>query len=119
MTRSKQEHFREWIGREISVVIDRPAGSAHPDYPALVYPVNYGYVPNTRSDVDHEEIDAYVLGPQKPLETFTGRVIGVIVREADEIKLIVSDGRSLSREDIERFVHFQEKFFSHTLLLAE
>ena len=28
----------------ITVTVDRPIGSSHPDYPSLVYPVNYGYI---------------------------------------------------------------------------
>ena len=32
------------IGETVSGVIDRPAGSRHPRYPDMIYPVNYGYV---------------------------------------------------------------------------
>ena len=32
-------------GGTVTVVVDRPLGSAHPVYPELIYPVNYGYVP--------------------------------------------------------------------------
>ena len=35
---------REWLGRRIRVVIDRPLGSTHPGG-GFDYPVNYGYVP--------------------------------------------------------------------------
>lgn len=31
------------------VVIDRPAGSRHPRYPALLYPLDYGYLDGTRA----------------------------------------------------------------------
>jgi len=31
------------------LVIDRPKGSHHPKYPALVYPVDYGFLENTTS----------------------------------------------------------------------
>jgi len=32
---------------EAEVVIDRPAGSAHPRYPNFIYPLDYGYVRGT------------------------------------------------------------------------
>jgi inorganic pyrophosphatase len=32
------------IGKVVTVIVDRPLGSAHPKYPSLIYPVNYGYV---------------------------------------------------------------------------
>lgn len=46
---------KEYLGKFIKVVIDRPIGSKHPKYD-LIYPINYGYVPNTISG-DNEEIE--------------------------------------------------------------
>ena len=40
------------------VVIDRPKGSAHPRFPHLIYPVDYGYLKNTAS-MDGEGIDVW------------------------------------------------------------
>ena len=31
------------------VIIDRPRGSAHPRYPQVIYPLDYGYLENTAS----------------------------------------------------------------------
>ena len=42
----------EFIGKEVNVIIDRPLGSSHPNYPNLIYLTNYGYVPrNTKENV--------------------------------------------------------------------
>lgn len=41
------------------VTIDRPYQSIHPDYPGIVYPINYGYVNNTMSS-DQEEMDIFI-----------------------------------------------------------
>ena len=44
--------FWEAIDRLVSesrVVIDRPKGSGHPNFPLIVYPVDYGYLSNTTS----------------------------------------------------------------------
>ena len=32
------------IGKKVSVIIDRPLGSAHPEHQGMIYPVNYGYI---------------------------------------------------------------------------
>lgn len=41
------------------IVIDRPVGSRHPRYPDFVYPLNYGYLQNTKS-TDGMELDVWV-----------------------------------------------------------
>ena len=50
--------LEEYIGKNIDVKIDRPMGSKHPKH-GFIYPVNYGYVPNTISG-DGEELYCYV-----------------------------------------------------------
>jgi inorganic pyrophosphatase len=44
---------------ERGIVIDRPRGEAHPLYPDMVYPYDYGYVPGTAA-ADGHEVDAFV-----------------------------------------------------------
>lgn len=52
---------QKYVEKIVSVVMDnRPLGYKHPKY-GFIYPVNYGYVPNTVFG-DGEELDAYVLG---------------------------------------------------------
>ena len=114
----KQNHPEHWLGKRVKVKIDRPLGSKHPDYPTSIYPVNYGYIPQTFSPADNEEIDAYVLGPKRPLKDFIGVVIAVVIRKDDEIKLIVTDGTDYSDEEIKRIIDFQEKYHQSTLIRA-
>src|SRR5262245_3255702 len=38
---------------ESEVVIDRPQGSAHPRYPELIYPLDYGYLAGTTGGDGH------------------------------------------------------------------
>ena len=53
------------IGDIVTVVVDRPLGSRHPEHPDLVYPVNYGFIPGILAG-DGEEQDAYILGVEQP-----------------------------------------------------
>ncbi|MBN2470694.1 MAG: inorganic pyrophosphatase [Anaerolineae bacterium] len=49
----------ETLVAECPIVIDRPAGSAHPRYPAYIYPLDYGYLQNTTA-ADGGGIDVWV-----------------------------------------------------------
>ena len=106
------------LGCTVKVTIDRPLGSAHPRFPDLVYPINYGYVEGTIAP-DGEAQDAYVLGVDKPIDTFCGQVIAVICRLDDiEDKWVVAPpGISFSEEEIRAATHFQEQFFSISISL--
>lgn len=107
------------IGQTVTVTVDRSLGSVHPDYPDLYYPVNYGYIENLMGG-DGDWQDAYILGVDEPLESFTGKVIAVAVRQDDnESKLVVApDGVEFSKEEIARQINFQEKYFN-TVILTE
>ena len=110
--------YSDVIGRSVSGTIDRPIGSAHPRHPEMIYPVNYGYVDGVLAG-DGAEQDVYVFGTDRPLKTFTGKVVGVLHRLNDnEDKWIVSiDGKPLSREEILKSFDFQEQFFMGELYL--
>lgn len=49
----------EYLDKTLEIKIDRPMGSKHPKH-GFIYPINYGYVPNTISG-DGEELDAYII----------------------------------------------------------
>lgn len=95
-----------------TVKMDRPLGSTHPDYPTMVYPVNYGYIPGIIAG-DNEEQDAYVLGVDTPLDEFTGRLIAIIHRRDDlEDKWVVApENITFTRQQIEEMVYFQEQYY--------
>ena len=102
---------KSYLNKIVTVKMDRPLGVKHPNH-GFVYPVNYGYIPNTVSG-DGEELDAYVLGEHKPLDTFTGRVVTIIHRTNDnDNKLVVmADGRNYSDDQIRALTEFQEQYF--------
>ena len=78
---------------------------------------NYGFIPNTVSG-DGEELDAYILGVDAPLATFTGRCIAIIHRtnDNDDKLVVVPDGQNLTNEYIEQKTAFQEQWFKHTIV---
>ena len=99
------------MGKIIGVRIDRPLGSRHPEH-GFIYTVNYGYVPGVAGQ-DGDELDAYVLSVDVPVERFTGRCIAVIQRlnDADDKLVVVPDGENLTDEQIRGLTAFQERFF--------
>ena len=106
------------IGTLVTVTVDRPLGSRHPNHPDLLYTVNYGYI-NGIIAADGEEQDVYILGVYTPLKTFRGMVIGILHRLNDvEDKWIVApEGIRLSREEILELVWFQERYFQTELFI--
>lgn len=105
------------LGKTVTVVIDRPIHSAHPEHPDMIYPVHYGYIENTLSPVDNEPLDAYVLGVSGPIKSFTGKVIAIIHRENEEDKLVVSL-KNFSKEEIVRQTWFCEQYFKSSIEMA-
>lgn len=109
---------RDFLDKLVNVVIDRPLGSRHSEkYPNHIYPINYGYVPNTISG-DNEELDCYILGVFEPLETFKGKCIAIIHRtnDNDDKLIVVPEGRNYSNEEIRALTEFQERFFESEII---
>jgi 8-oxo-dGTP pyrophosphatase MutT (NUDIX family) len=102
----------KYLGKTVKIVIDRPMGSAHPQFPELIYPVNYGYIPGTEGG-DGEEIDVYLLGVDEPVREYTAKIIGIIYREDDaENKLAAApEGVRYNQAEIAEKVYFQEKYY--------
>lgn len=107
---------KDFLGKIVKVKMDRPMGSKHPKH-GFIYPVNYGFIPNTISG-DGEELDAYVLGEFKPLDEFEGKVIAIIHRtNDDDDKLVVcNENREFTNEQIDALTEFQERFFEHEII---
>ena len=106
------------IEQIVTVIVDRPLGSCHPEHPDLIYPVNYGFVKGTLA-ADGEEQDAYIVGVYEPLSEFTGRIIAVIHRQDDvENKWVVApEGVAFTREEIIEMTFFQEQYFNSEIFM--
>ena len=72
--------------RKSEIVIDRPAGTAHPRFPDFIYSVNYGYLKNT-SSMDGGGIDVWVGSGGKQI----GAIMCVIdlMKQDSEIKILI------------------------------
>src|SRR5512133_2583375 len=103
---------KNFIDKTITITIDRPLGSKHPKFD-WTYPINYGFVPDTLSP-DGEELDAYVVGVDQPLDQFIGTCIAVIHRtndNDDKLVIVPEEKRKMTDEEIRRATEFQEKYF--------
>lgn len=107
---------KEYLGKEVTVKMDRPLGCKHPNH-GFIYPVNYGYIPNTVSG-DGEELDAYVLGEHTPLEEFKGVVIAIIhrINDNDDKLVVMKEGRNYSDDQIRALTEFQEQYFESIII---
>lgn len=107
------------IGRKVTVTVDRPLGSFHPEYPDLYYPLNYGYIQGITGG-DGEEQDAYILGVTVPVKSFSGVVIAVIHRfnDVEDKWVVVPEGCNYTETEILQQVSFQEKYFKISIIMA-
>lgn len=69
------------------IVVDRPRGSHHPDFPEFVYELDYGYLKGTTS-ADGEGIDVWI--GSDPRRQVTGALCTVdLVKHDAELKILV------------------------------
>ena len=108
--------INDYLGKNIKIKIDRPFGTKHPKH-GFIYPLNYGYVPDTISG-DGEELDAYLLGVFEPVEEFQGNCIAIIHRtnDNDDKLIIVPEGKEYSDDAIDALTEFQEQYFEHVII---
>lgn len=109
-------NHKEYLGKELNIVIDRELGSKHPEY-GFIYPVNYGYVPGTISG-DGEELDCYLLGVFEPVKTYKGKCIAIVHRlnDDDDKLIVVPENKEYSDDAINALVEFQERYFEHIIV---
>ena len=112
----EKANAKDYLGKEVSIEIDRPMGTRHPKH-GFIYMINYGFISNTISG-DGEELDAYLVGEFEPVEKSSGKVIAIIHRtNDDDDKLIVSkDNKEYSDDAIRALTEFQERYFESIII---
>lgn len=111
---------KSMLGKIVKVTVDRPMGSFHPKHQNLYYPVNYGYIEGIPAP-DGEEQDVYILGVDRPVKGFTGRIIAV-VRRSDDVEekwVAAPEDMSFTREQIQEQIFFQEQYFQSEIILLD
>ena len=91
---------KKYLGQIVEVTIDRQLGTKHPKWD-FIYAVNYGYIEGVKAP-DGEDLDAYVLKVETPVEKFSGKVVAIVHRlDNDDDKLVVvPDGQDVTDEEI-------------------
>ena len=70
-----------------SIVIERPQGPSHPDYPDVVYPLDYGYLKSTLTS-DLGGIDVWIGGGTQ--RELTAIICTIDLKKRDlELKLLI------------------------------
>lgn len=106
-----------YLEKTVTVVVDRPIGFHHVTKGIhLDYTINYGFLPGVTGG-DGEEQDVYILGVSRPLETFTGRIIGAVRRKDDnEDKFVAApEGIPFTSPQILKEIWFVEKYFDSSV----
>jgi len=109
---------RRYLGQEVTVCVDHPYGSLHEAIADEQYACNCGYIEELadRSGIFR---DAYVCGPQEPLEEFRGKVIGLVFRsDGGACRWIVAADTSAPHEEVISAIGFQEQYFDTRIVWA-
>ena len=113
----RESLIRQYLGKTVDVVIDRPIGHVHVTKGiTLHYTVNYGYIPGVMGG-DGEEQDVYLLGATEPVKSCKARIIAAIRRKDDnEDKFAAApEGMHFHQAEIAEAVHFVEKYFDSSV----
>ena len=106
------------IGTTVTVTVDRPLESYHPEHKDMYYPINYGYIEGVMAP-DGEEQDAYILGVNEPVDKFTGKIMAIVHRKDDveEKLVVVPDGMMFSKDEIRQQIYFQKQYFDSEIVM--
>ena len=89
------------------IVIDRPRGGAHPRYPELIYPFDYGYIEGTLA-ADGDSIDVWIGSHDR--HTLTGILCTYDTVDRDaEIKLLLG----CTEDDVGVIINFIPDFMRY------
>ena len=110
MTSSVDEDYWQGLQALLStarLVVDRPRGRAHPRYPELIYPLDYGYLEGTASG-DGEGIDVWLGSSDTKKLTGILCTFDTVKRDA-EVKLLAG----CSAQDIQNILQFNQTFIHY------
>ena len=88
------------------VIIDRPKGSAHPCYPQIIYPLDYGYLENTTA-ADRGGIDVWLGTLETKILTGILCTFDTLKRDM-EIKILLG----CTNDDLQTIQHFHGEMYT-------
>ncbi len=103
---------QQWLGKTVHIHVDHEYGSFHPHIADMTYPVNAGYVEEIFQQTGEFQ-DAYIVGVQEPLETFTGVVSGIIYHQEDSSAYFIVSrvGAKIDHDEVIQAVGFEQQFY--------
>jgi inorganic pyrophosphatase len=111
-------HFGYWekldkIVAENEIIIDRKKNTTHPKYINMIYPVDYGYIKNTKS-MDNNEIDIFC--GTDSIKKINGILCTIdIMKNDSEIKVLYG----CSDNEIELICGFLESKYMSCILVKK
>lgn len=97
------------------IVIDRPKNSAHPRFPDMIYPLDYGYLANTAS-ADGDGIDIW-LGSLPERRVMAVICIVDLMKRDSEIKILI--GCTETEQEIILNFHNNSEYMKGLLIKRE
>jgi len=99
--------------RSHRIIIDRPSGSAHPRFPDMIYPADYGYLESTHA-MDGGGIDIW-RGTEGHLLADAILCVLDLMKSDAEIKILIG----CTREEKQMICRFQNSSTHMKVLLIE
>jgi inorganic pyrophosphatase len=93
------------------IIIDRPKGTAHPKYPHLIFPLDYGYLKGTTGG-DANGIDVWLGTAKHRRLTVIAGTVDMLKKDA-EIKLIIG----CTEEEIKTIEKFQNSQYISCIII--
>ncbi len=88
----------KYLGKAVTVTVDKPFGSFHEYKADVEYPCNVGYVEEILKN-EGEFVEAIVYNVLEPVESFSGVVMAVVFEKESEIcRLVVSKQAKIDQE---------------------
>ncbi len=105
----------ERIIDERGITIDRPAHTAHPEYPSIVYPLDYGFIPGT-AGTDGDGIDVFVGGGVQGL---VGLILTTDHRQRDREAKLLFDCTPTEIYTAHGFINYDRTLLEGVLVLRD
>ncbi|MFA5693204.1 MAG: hypothetical protein WC907_06255 [Acholeplasmataceae bacterium] len=108
----EKEILLKLLNQKVAITVDYPIGSQSQESPFHNFPINFGYTEELFNNKG-EPFQAYILGENRPLEFYHGKVVAVIFRHKSGNYLLVTAPPNMifTKDAIKKLTHFQEQHY--------